>query len=94
MNRKSFFTTTMILAFVIAIVYLFVTAPAKIEVSKSLAKNTFSVEDGFKIVAAYNDLTRTFYTKNIVGAGKNVGLMFDEDWKDDNVEAGPFRPFF
>lgn len=94
MNRKSFFTTTMILAFVIAIVYLFVTAPAKIEVSKSLAKNTFSVEDGFKIVAAYNDLTRTFYTKNIVGAGKNVGLMFDEDWKDDNVEAGPLPALF
>lgn len=54
----------------------------------------FSVEEVLEMVAAENDITRTLYTKGIVGAGKKQGLKFDEDWQDDEVEAGPLPALF
>jgi len=54
----------------------------------------FSVEEILEMVAHENDVTRTLYTKGIVGAGKKQGLKFDEDWQDDEVEAGPLPALF
>ncbi|WP_010523429.1 c-type heme family protein [Aquimarina agarivorans] len=54
----------------------------------------FSVEEVLEMVASENDVTRTLYTKGIVGAGKKQGLKFDEDWQDDEVEAGPLPALF
>ncbi len=54
----------------------------------------FSVEEVLEMVAAENDITRTLYTKGIVGAGKKQGMKFDEDWQDDAVEAGPLPALF
>ncbi len=54
----------------------------------------FSVEEVLEMVAAENDITRTLYTKGIVGAGKKQGMKFDEDWQDDEVEAGPLPALF
>ncbi len=54
----------------------------------------FSVEEVLEMVAVENDITRTLYTKGIVGAGKKQGLKFDEDWQDDEVEAGPLPALF
>jgi len=54
----------------------------------------FSVEEVLEMVAHENDVTRTLYTKAIVGGGKKAGLKFDEDWQDDEVEAGPLPALF
>lgn len=57
-------------------------------------QKAFSVEEILEMVAHENDITRTLYTKGIVGAGKKQGLKFDEDWQDDEVEAGPLPALF
>lgn len=65
------------------------------EESTSVASTkAFSVEEVLEMVAAENDITRTLYTKGIVGAGKKQGMKFDEDWQDDEVEAGPLPALF
>lgn len=54
----------------------------------------FSVEEVLEMVAKENDVTRTLYTKAIVGKGKKQGMKFDEDWRKDDVEAGPLPALF
>lgn len=49
----------------------------------------FSVKQVLEIIAQENDITRTLYTKEIVGSGKKQGIKFDEDWQKEEVEAGP-----
>jgi hypothetical protein len=60
----------------------------------SVADNVFSVEQVLEMVAKENDVTRTLYTKAIVGAGKKQGMKFDEDWRKNEVEAGPLPALF
>ncbi|WP_299551274.1 DUF3365 domain-containing protein [Seonamhaeicola sp.] len=57
-------------------------------------ENAFSVEKVLEMVAKENDVTRTLYTKAIVGKGKAQGMKFDEDWRKDDVEAGPLPALF
>lgn len=64
------------------------------ETSDMASAKAFSVEEVLEMVAAENDITRTLYTKGIVGAGKKQGMKFDEDWQDDEVEAGPLPALF
>lgn len=54
----------------------------------------FSIEKALEIVAKENDIARTLYTKGIVGPGKKQGIKFDEDWRKDDVEAGPLPALF
>lgn len=54
----------------------------------------FSVGEVLEMVARENDATRTLYTKAIVGAGNKQGMKFDEDWRKDEVEAGPLPALF
>jgi len=75
-------------------IYLFVNAPPPLTDVINETKPTFSVEEAFTIVAKENDLTRKLYTKCIVSEGQKKGLRFDENWKDDNVEAGPLPALF
>jgi len=56
--------------------------------------NVFSVDEVFEMVAEENDITRTLYTKAIVGKGKKQGMKFDEDWRKDDIEAGPLPALF
>ena len=58
------------------------------------AEKVFSVEEVLEMVAKENDVTRTLYTKAIVGKGKAQGMKFDEDWRKDDVEAGPLPALF
>ncbi len=58
------------------------------------AENAFSVAQVLEMVAKENDVTRTLYTKAIVGKGKKQGMKFDEDWRKDDVEAGPLPALF
>jgi hypothetical protein len=43
-------------------------------------ENAFSVAEVLEMVSKENDVTRTLYTKAIVGGGKKQGMKFDEDW--------------
>jgi hypothetical protein len=57
-------------------------------------EKVFSVEEVLEMVSKENDVTRTLYTKGIVGKGKKQGMKFDEDWRKDDVEAGPLPALF
>lgn len=57
-------------------------------------KNAFAISEVLTMVAHENDVTRTLYTKAIVGGGKKQGFKFDEDWQDESVEAGPLPALF
>lgn len=57
-------------------------------------ESAFSVEEVLEMVSKENDVTRTLYTKAIVGKGKAQGMKFDEDWRKDDVEAGPLPALF
>jgi len=70
------------------------TIPEETTTSSLIEEKAFSVEEVLEMVAHENDVTRTLYTKGIVGAGKKQGLKFDEDWQDDEVEAGPLPALF
>jgi adenylate cyclase len=60
----------------------------------AIVENAFSVEEVLEMVATENDITRTLYTKAIVGGGKKQGMKFDEDWRKDDIEAGPLPALF
>lgn len=62
--------------------------------TSSSEKKAFSVADVLTMVAHENDITRTLYTKAIVGGGKKQGFKFDEEWQDEKVEAGPLPALF
>lgn len=64
------------------------------EVSASSEEKVFSVEEVLEMLAHENDITRTSYTKLIVGGLKKQGLKFDEDWRKGDVEAGPLPALF
>lgn len=61
---------------------------------KEKSEKLYSIHEAFTIVARENEIARTLYTKAIVGAGKDKGLKFDENWHKDNVEAGPLPALF
>ncbi len=94
MSKVTTFWLVLSLLFVTVNVYLFATAPAPLEANKKEQENTFSVEDAFQVIVKLNNVTRNFYTKNIVGKGKKAGLKFDEHWLKKDVEAGPLPALF
>ena len=74
-------------------IYLFATAPSPIAANPASAK-TISTQLALSILNSENNIARSLYTKEIVLAGKKQGLKFDEDWKLDNVDAGPLPAQF
>lgn len=94
MNKKRVFSIGALFIFITANSYLFITAPPPLENSTNEEGYTFSVNDAFKVMAKLNDECRTLYTNKIVGGGKKVGLKFDEDWRKDDIEAGPLPALF
>jgi adenylate cyclase len=57
-------------------------------------EKVYSVDQVLEMVAKINDVTRTLYTKAIVGEGKKQGMKFDEDWRKNEIEAGPLPALF
>lgn len=94
MNKKKIFLLLIVLAFLTLNSYLFFTAPEPLKEVANEERYTFSVYDGFKIIASLNDEYRTYYTNKIVGDGKKTGLKFDEDWENNDIEAGPLPALF
>jgi hypothetical protein len=75
------------------IVYLFVSAPPPLP-EQAAANADIAVERVFALVEAENDAARALWTREIVGAGKPVGLSFSEDWREAGEEAGPLPALF
>lgn len=74
-----------------AVVFIRCGAPLPEEAESS---KLYSVEQAMEIVSKENDVTRTLYTKAIVGAGQKQGMKFDENWDKEDVEAGPLPALF
>lgn len=91
MTSRSFVVAA--LGLLALIVYLFVQAPAPLA-DEIVEGRTVPIESVFAMVEAENDAVRKLYTAEIVGAGIEAGLRFDEDWKEPGVEAGPLPALF
>ena len=92
MNSKRFMITA--LALIALIVYLFVSAPPPLPDKETNAGQTIAIERVFAIAEAENDVVRGLWTKEIVGDGQKVGLAFAEDWRREDIDAGPLPALF
>lgn len=88
---KSF--TVVVLLLTALIVYLFVSAPPPLT-DASPRGRTVSVEEALTMCNAENSIVRELYTQEIVGRGQEVGLAFDERWRQRDVLAGPLPALF
>lgn len=77
----------------ILLAYLFATAPEPL-VQPEATEHVMSTEEALTLLAHENDVTRTLFTKAIVGTGKARGLAFSEHWTDPDVIAGPLPALF
>ncbi|WP_425071471.1 c-type heme family protein [Sagittula sp. S175] len=75
-------------------IYLYVTAPPPLEAAAPQQDRTIPAAQMFEAVNAINAAARQIYTARIVGQGKTAGLAFNEDWKEQGVEAGPLPALF
>lgn len=69
-------------------IYLFVSAPPELPDGAGGGK-AIPAETALALLDAENAAIRALYTREIVGAGVKQGLAFREDWKKDEVAAGP-----
>ncbi|MEM7050806.1 MAG: DUF3365 domain-containing protein [Acidobacteriota bacterium] len=83
-----------VLSLLVVAVYLFATAPPPLAEEGAVVGRTLSVSDVLRICAAENAKVRELYTKEIVGAGGRVGFQFKEEWRDEDVQAGPLPALF
>lgn len=92
-TRPTRFWTLTVLAGAAVLTYLFATAPAPLDQGED-ARYTLSTSEALTLLAHENDVTRTLFTKAIVGGGKKQGLRFDENWAEEDVVAGPLPALF
>jgi len=74
-------------------IYLFVSAPPPLSEGEEVGASV-PIEEALALLARENDIARQVWTREIVGAGKKVGLSFAEDWEKDGVDAGPLPALF
>lgn len=74
-------------------VYLFVQAPPPLAAT-SRATGTIPIRAVFSMLELENDAARALWTEEIVTRGTQVGLRFDEAWRDQAIEAGPLPALF
>lgn len=84
-NNQQFVIAALILT--IVIVYLFVTAPPPL-MDKQKTGQQLPIEFVLRLANQENKVVRKLYTKEIVQAGKKIGLKFHEEWQEDSVIAG------
>ena len=92
MNKQAFGILILILSTLL--VYLFATAPPPLPEGNASGGTPIPVEMLMRAVASENDVARALYTTEIVGKGMQVGLKFDENWREEGVEAGPLPALF
>lgn len=73
--------------------YLFVTAPPPLD-APAPAKGTIPIERALATLNDVNARVRALYTSEIVRAGQQAGIPFDEEWKRREVVAGPLPALF
>ena len=92
MTKPTWFMSALVL--LVFAIYLFVQAPPPLPEEAVAVGEQIPIETVLTAVAAENDVVRALWTREIVGAGKKVGLAFDEHWRDQEVEAGPLPALF
>jgi adenylate cyclase len=92
MKSATFVLTALLL--VVAAVYLFASAPPPLPEGPTETAGAIQIERVLETVAAENDVVRALYTQEIVTRGTQSGLLYDEDWRDDGVDAGPLPALF
>lgn len=75
-------------AFSLLAIYLFVSAPPELPDGAGGGR-MIPAETALALLDAENAAIRTMYTRDIVAPGATQGLAFREDWKKDEVHAGP-----
>ncbi len=91
MQNKTFVLVFALLS--VVLVYLFYSAPPPLDENRNSGVR-IPVKQVLEILNEENRLTRELYTKEIVGLGKKAGLDFDENWRDDDIHAGPLPAQF
>ncbi|MDH5601879.1 MAG: hypothetical protein OEY78_11320, partial [Gammaproteobacteria bacterium] len=76
-----------VLILMMLIVYLFVTAPPPLQDEKK-SGTQLPIEFVLRLANEENKVVRKLYTKEIVQAGKKIGIKFDEQWQEKSVVAG------
>lgn len=74
--------------FVLLAIYLFASAPPELPDGAAGGK-LIPAESALALLDAESAAIRAMYTREIVGPGSKQGLAFKEDWKKDQVAAGP-----
>ena len=90
MNGRTFFLWSLGLS--VLIVYLFASAPPPLP--EQAGDANIPIARVFALVEAENDVVRALWTKEIVGAGKQTGLKFNENWREPGEDAGPLPALF
>lgn len=91
MKRPWFILLT--LSIIVLGIYLFATAPTPLEEEAS-QQELIPIEKVFEILQTENATVRAMWTKDIVTAGKAAGMAFNENWRDQGVDAGPLPALF
>jgi adenylate cyclase len=91
-NKQAFIITVLIL--VCAAIYLFASSPPELAEKEVKTGKMVPIETVLAVIANENDVARSLYTEKIVGDGQKVGLHFDENWREPDVEAGPLPALF
>ncbi len=78
---------------VIIVTVIIVNAPPP-DSDTSAGGSLIPIPSVFAILEAENDAVRELWTKQIVGAGQEIWLKFDKDWREQDVEAGPLPALF
>jgi len=84
-NNQQFVIAGLIL--IMTIVYLFVSAPPVLENERKLGAQ-LPIEFVLRLANEENKIIRKLYTKEIVQAGKKIGIKFQEEWQEKTVIAG------
>ncbi len=74
-------------------IYLLVSAPVPLADNQEQHAN-IPIAEALSVLAAENAVVRSLWTEEIVGEGAAVGLEFDEDWLQPELEAGPLPALF
>lgn len=88
-------STFVILAGAIVLgVYLFVQAPPPLAATQAPPADALPIRTVLALLQQENAIARQVWTEDIVNAGKPHGLVFEEHWRDEGVNAGPLPALF
>lgn len=87
-------TLVVTLALLVLVVYLFATAPPPLPLAVPDSGPRLPLHVALSLLEYENDVARSVYTREIVGAAERLHIDFREDWEDEEVHAGPLPAQF